>query len=387
MPFKQCSAMDERIRFAIQASRGDRSLSAVCREFGISRPTGYVWLKRHRERGDILALTEQSRRPHRLPRMTATDVADRVVSLRLAYGWGARKLRVLLSEHGVVISESTVNRILARHGLQRQAEKVGQAHVRFERSEPNELWQMDFKGHYRLPVLPGGRCYPLSIIDDHSRYAIGLFALDNQQAATVHQALVNRFERFGLPEAILVDHGTPWWSPNGHGLTWLAVALIKQGIRLCFSGIRHPQTQGKGERFHRTVGEMVRHRGRPDTVHDWQTAFDEFLGEYNHLRPHEALDLAVPATRYRPSPRPYQPSPPGWDYPAGAIVIRLNQQGVLPYHRRRYFVCEALANEDVQVEVCDPRIFVRYRHMWIREIDLTTGRSGTLIDSNRNPYV
>jgi transposase InsO family protein len=292
---------------------------------------------------------------------------------------------VLLAQRGLTVSESTINRILKREGLVRIGEVTGTASRRFERVRPNELWQMDFKGPY---WLQSGRCIPLSILDDHSRYAIGLFALDNQLTETVHQALVNRFERYGVPEAILVDHGIPWWgNSNEHGLTRLSVSLIRQGIRLCFSGLRHPQTQGKVERFHRTISEMVRHHGRPTSLSAWQTRFDDFRKEYNQLRPHEALGLDVPAARYRPCKRPYQPDPPEWEYSAGANVIRLNQQGMLPWRGQRFFVCEALAHERVQVTECQDKLLIRFRHTWIREVDPKNGRSATLIDKNQEPYV
>jgi hypothetical protein len=243
---------------------------------------------------------------------------------------------------------------------------------------------MDFKGPYRAMA---GRCYPLSIIDDHSRYVVGLYALGNQLGDSVHRSLVRAFERHGVPESLLVDHGIPWWSANGHGLTWLAVALIKQGIHLCFSGLRHPQTQGKVERFHRTLGDSMRRRGYPSYLSGWQRAFDDFVEEYNHLRPHESLNLAIPASRYQSSRRAYQPDPPAWEYPVGATVKRLNTKGLLHWKGRYYFVCEALATEWVEVNPCADTLLVRYRHMWIREINLKNRQSETLIDKKQNPYV
>lgn len=385
MPWRARSVMEERIRFVIAAERGEKSISELCSEFGVSRSTGHRWLSRYRRGGcQIAAVCEHSRRPHYSPRRTAAEISNRVAALRSAHGWGARKLRVLLAAEGIRISESTINRILKHHGFQPRPKACGQATKRFERATANELWQMDFKGPYPAAT---GRCYPLSIIDDHSRYAVGLHALGNQLADSVHRALIRTFERYGLPEAMLVDHGIPWWSSNGHGLTWLAVALIKQGIRLHFSGIRHPQTQGKVERFHRTLGESVRRRGQVARLSEWQQVFDHFTTEYNHLRPHEALALAVPASRYQVSNRSYQPNPPAWDYPAGATVERLNSRGMLSWQKRRYFVCEALANEWVEINPCVNTLLVRYRHMWIREIDLKTARSETLIDKTKNPYV
>ncbi len=232
---------------------------------------------------------------------------------------------------------------------------------------------MDFKGDIRLTR---GRCYPLSILDDHSRFAIGLYALPNQRAEAVVRSLISTFQRHGVPEAMLMDHGTPWWNNNNeHGLTWLSVSLIKQGIKLYWSGIRHPQTQGKVERFHRTLQGSILSRGRPRTMRDCKEAFDRFRDEYNKIRPHEALDMAVPADRYKPSQRVYNPNPLPWEYLQGSIVKRLNTQGCLDYKSRRYFVCEALRNEYVRIEHVDKNILICYRHMYIREIKPETGRT------------
>ena len=384
MPFEEVKVMDERIRFVLEVLEQDRSFSTVCREFGISRPTGYLWLRRYQESGSVLSLREHSRRPHRSPSRIWQELEDQIIGLRLAYGWGARKLQLLLANNGYSVSESTINRVLKRSGLVAKRAVTGQATRRFERARPNQLWQMDFKGHYRIS---GGRCCPLTILDDHSRYAIGVFGLGNQQGSSVYPCLVASFERYGLPEAMLVDHGTPWWSPNGHGLTWLSVALIKQGIRLIFSGIRHPQTQGKVERFHRTLNETVKYWGYPKTLAGWESALNRFVEEYNHIRPHDALRGQVPASCFCPSSHSYQPQPPEWEYPPDAIVKRLNPQGSLDYKRRRCFVSEALANEYVEVIESEKSILVMFRNMWIREIDLKTGRSVSLIDSSKNPYV
>lgn len=354
-------------------------MAALCREFGVSRPTGYRWLSRYRESGRVADLRELSRRPSHSPRQTRSEIVDRVVSLRMAHGWGARKLQVLLLAEGIVISESTINRILKSHGLHWESEITGRATIRFERASANELWQMDFKGLSQAII---GRCCPLSILDDHSRFAVGLHALTDQQANSVHQALVHTFERYGVPQAILVDHGTPWYGSSGHGLTWLGVALIKQGVHLYFSGVRHPQTQGKVERFHRTLGERLRHRGYPHHLHEWQQTFDDFVDEYNHIRPHQALQMAVPASRYQPSSRSYQPHPREWEYPQGAVVKRLNRAGLLAWHSRYYFVSEALASEHVEINHTSSHLLIRYRHLWIRDIDLTTGLSESLLDNN-----
>jgi transposase InsO family protein len=384
MPWRSSSVTEERIGFVMAARRQSQSLSELCRRYRVSRPTGYRWLRRYEEVDSLTGLVERSRRPHRSPARVSEDVTDRIVAMRLTWDWGARKLRTMLHDDGVIVSESTINRVLRRHDLVRESQSHLQGTTRFEREQPNQLWQMDFKGKYRCRA---GCCYPLAIIDDHSRFAVGLYALGDQHSVTVSGCLRRTFERYGVPDAILMDHGIPWWgTSNGHGLTRLSVALIRQGIRVLFSGIRHPQTQGKVERFHRTLGRRVDYHGWPQTLSGWQAAFDEFLEEYNYVRPHEALAMAVPATRYRPSRHAYRAMPDEWTYPEGATVARLNSQGSFDWSGGRYFVCEALADERVQLEPCEGKLLVRYRHLIVREIDLTTGRSLPLVLQEQNAY-
>jgi transposase InsO family protein len=375
--------MEERIKFIVRALNEDVSISGLCAEFGVSRTTGYRWLNRYRSCGSIYEVKELSRRPHHSPTRTVLDHEARVKALRLRFGWGAKKLKVLLEREGINLQVITINRILKRSDLINQKDGHRPALRRFERSGPNELWQMDFKGDY---VVRSGRCYPLSILDDNSRFVVGLYALGDQTGESVNACLVNTFERYGLPEAMLMDHGTPWWSnTNGYGLTWLAVSLIKQGIRLYKSGFRHPQTQGKVERFHRTLKDSIRHVGQvsncgnPRTLAEWEKALGRFSEEYNYQRPHEALAMRVPADRYQSSPKQYNPTPPEWEYPLGAAVKRLNTQGCLDYNGGRYFVCEALSNEYVQLERVENSLLVKYRHMYVREIFIETGRSAPLI--------
>ncbi len=362
MPWKVTNVMEERIKFIVRALNRDTVFSDLCKEFGVSRSTGYRWLNRYQECCNIFEVKELSRKPHRSPTKTSSEHETRVKALRLRYGWGAKKLRVILGQEGVDLPVITINRILKRQGLVKPEICHRPALKRFERACPNELWQMDFKGDY---ALRSGRCYPLSILDDHSRFVVGLYALANQKGESVSSCLVDTFERYGLPEAMLMDHGTPWWSnTNGYGLTWLAVSLIKQGIRLYNSGIRHPQTQGKVERFHRTLKDSIRHVGKvsncgkPKTIPEWEKALERFSKDYNFKRPHEALAMRVPADRYKSSPWKYNPNPAEWEYPPGAIVKRLNPQGCLGYNGGRYFVCEALSKEYVQLERVESSLLV-----------------------------
>ncbi len=377
MPWKSSSIMEERIKFVILSNQKNVNFSSLCNDFGISRPTGYRWVNRYHAHNSLTDLVEYSRCPHRIANKTSPANERRIIGLRHKHGWGAKKLRVLLLREGLDMKIATINRVLKRNGLIHQKDSHRPALKRFERQSPNELWQMDFKGDYRLP---DGRCYPLSILDDHSRYAIGLFALHGQDTDTVYNCLLRAFESYGVPDAILTDHGIPWWgNSNNHGLTRLSVRLINQGIKLYFSGIRHPQTQGKVERFHRSLEHAVRHHGRPSTMAGWRELLEFFLDEYNHVRPHEALSMATPIERYQPSRKSYNPNPKAWEYPEGSIVKQLNTQGCLDYNRRRLFVSEALAEQHVQVEKINNKLIVSYRQMYIREIDIETGKSASLL--------
>jgi transposase InsO family protein len=380
MSWNEVDVDNQRMQFVIRASSGKESMTALCREFTISRPTGYHWRRRYREVRLLSDLRERSRRPHHSPRLTATRKEQRVVALRQQTGWGAKKLRVLLAEEEIPLSVRTIHRILERHQLIRE-DSHGPALTRFERSEPNELWQMDTKGKYPLSV---GECHPLSILDDHSRYAVGLYALPELSGKQAYPCLVETFRCYGIPQAMLMDRGPLWWSAwNGWGLTRLSVRLIEQGIRLLYGRVRHPQTQGKVERFHGTLGQAMRHRGVPQQFHQWPAALAEFRLSYNEWRPHEALGMKRPAERYRRSPRSYQENVPEWEYPTGSDVRRLNSQGMLTEQGQRWFVCGALSDQRVRVERFDGKLLVSYRHMYIREIDPARGKSHALVVARR----
>ncbi|MGH7734370.1 MAG: IS481 family transposase, partial [Gemmatimonadales bacterium] len=368
---------DQRMQFVARAVSGKERMAGLCREFGVSRPTGYRWRGRYERAGSFSGLRELSRRPHHSPRRTEAEKEQRVVELREETGWVAKKLHVVLrDEQGVVVPVRTIHRILERRG--QIADKVHTpAPGRFERAAPNELWQMDTKGQYPLAE---GECHPLSIVDDHSRYAVGLYALPRLSTEGAWVCLVETFRCYGVPQAMLMDRGTLWWTEhNGWGLTRLSVRLIEQGIGLSYGRIRHPQTQGKVERFHRTLGVELRHRGVPERWPEWPAVLAAARREYNERRPHEALGMRRPAEVYRPSQRAYQEQPREWEYPAGSDVRRLNRNGLLREAGRQWFVCESLGGQRVRIEYVDGKMLVSYRHMYIREIDLEKGRTRPLV--------
>ena len=348
MPFREQSIMDQRRAFVALAEQGGIAFAELCRRFDVSRPTGYKWLGRYRDAGEA-GLAERSRRPHTSPGQTPGAMEARVVALRDEHpSWGGQKLRTRLRDRGLdaVPAASTITTILARHGRLDPAEAAKHTPWRrFEHPAPNDLWQLDFKGHFALAT---GRCHPLSVLDDHSRYLLGLTACGDEQDGTVRAVLTRLFRQFGLPWHILTDNGPPWGSP-GQDLTALGVWLLRLGVRPVHGRPLHPETQGKVERFHRTLkAELLRGAAYPDLA-GAQAAFADWQAVYNHERPHHALELAVPASRYRPSPRPFPEVVPPLEYGPEDEVRIVARSGQVHYRNRAVFVSQALAGQRVAV--------------------------------------
>ena len=371
MAWRTTEVRDQRVQFVIRASQEQQSLAQLCREFEISRPTGYRWLQRYQQAG-VLGIEERSRRPFHCANSTAESIIQQVLTLRQTHpDWGARKLQSLLEQQGISLAIRTVHRILQRQGLIKESSSHRPALQRFERSQPNQLWQMDFKSP------KGWNCNigPLSILDDYSRYLIRLVKTGTTAYKAVREQIEAAFQECGVPDAMLMDHGTPWWSTtSAGGWTRLSVWLMQQGVRLYYCGIRHPQTQGKVERFHGTLEMARRKRGLPpeEQHQDW---LNQFRQEYNHVRPHEALQGQVPASRWHPSSRRYNPQPAKWVYPEGSELVQLNKFGQLRLANRNWQICEALSLELVQLVRLQHRVQIYFCQTLIREIDLKVGCS------------
>jgi transposase InsO family protein len=372
---------DQRLRFVVAASQEGANLSRLCSEFEISRPTGYLWRQRYRS-GGLAELSERSRRPWSSPRRTGEQIAQRILALRAERpDWGARKLAVLLGREGIEVPPATVHRVLLRNGLVRLEDRRRQATGRFEREQPNQLWQMDFKSPKGWDQPVG----PLSVLDDCSRYAVALASTGTTRAQAVRERLETAFSDCGLPDAMLMDHGIPWWNMGSPGgWTQLSVWLMKQGIRLLYSGVRHPQTQGKVERFHGALEMARRRRGLPEPEMRQQW-LDDFRHEYNHLRPHQALDMQTPASLWHPSSRRYDRNPPAWEYPQGAEVQRLESHGRLRLNGKRWQVASPLAGEPVQIIRLGHRVLVLYCNTVLRQLDLAGEASTSVEPSPANP--
>lgn len=349
MPWQEVSIVSARSEFVAFAHREGANISALCRQYGISRKTGYKWLNRFYKDG-CCDLKDRSRCPGRIPHRTSKAVEDKIIALRDKHPfWGARKLSRRLQDLGEwdLPALSTITQILRRRGrLSPAASKQRKPWQRFEHPLPNALWQMDFKEHF---PLRRGQCHPLTVLDDHSRFAVGLVACPNQTGNTVQPALTQIFRRYGLPDSILSDNGTPWWGTKGGSLSRISIWLVRLGIRLVRCRPYHPQTQGKDERFHRTLNtEVIAYRAW-STLDQCQDAFDQWRDVYNFQRPHEALSLNVPATRYQPSYRPFPAQMPPIQYGPGDQVRRVGANGYLHYEGRSLRVSNALRGLPIAV--------------------------------------
>jgi transposase InsO family protein len=339
--------MSLRLEFVTLAQHENTNVAELCRRFGISRETGYKWLGRFRA-GGAEALVDRSRRPHTIPRRTEEPVRAALLDLRQSHpAWGPRKLRRRLQDLAMagLPAPSTIATLLQRAGLiAPEAPEQHRPHVRFERPAPNELWQMDFKGHFALSR--GGRCHPLTVLDDHARYLLGLRACAQENDATVRPHLHDLFTRYGLPEGLLCDNSPPWSGPGGEW-TALAVWLVRLGVRILHGRPYHPQTQGKEERLHRTLkAEVLSRTDLRDLAHS-QEVFDQWRPIYNHERPHGALELATPASRYAPSARALPRTLPPIEYGPGDLVRTVKGKGELTWCNRTYFIGQGFTRQPV----------------------------------------
>jgi transposase InsO family protein len=373
MPWREVSVMEQRREFVQLALQEGVNRRELCRRFGISATVAYKWLDRFAS-GDA-ELSDRSRRPHGSPARSGAAIEAAVLAVRDAHPvWGARKIARCLEREGHdVPAVSTVHAILRRHGrVPPPAGTPGQPYRRFEKEAPNLLWQMDFKGH--MPLGNGASCHPLTMIDDHSRFALCLAACANEQGITVKTHLDTTFRRYGLPEAMFVDNGGPWGFTLDEPWTRLGVWLLKLGVDLIHSRPYHPQSRGKNERFHRTLRAEVFAFERFRDLTAVQRALDRWRGIYNLDRPHEALDQEVPASRYRPSPRPMPDRLPQVEYDSHEIVRSVSTtKAYVSFKGRLWKVPQAFRGERLAIRPLstDRRYGVFFAAHQIAIIDLT----------------
>ena len=374
MPWKECSVTQERLRFVARLLDGE-GMSEVCRDFGISRKTGYKIFSRYKDQG-LDALTDRSRRPVRYANQLPDQVERLIVDLkRDKPHWGARKIRELLVRKLAgdvrLPARSTVHAVLDRHGL------VKRARMRKNRANgtplsaganPNDLWCTDFKGEFKLGN--GRYCYPLTVSDHAARYLLLCEAFELTREAPVIEAFQRLFRDRGLPVAIRSDNGLPFASPNGlYNLSRLSVWWLRLGISIERIKPGHPQQNGRHERMHLTLKKEAT---RPPGLNSLQqqARFDAFVREFNAERPHEALAMRCPAELYTASPRPYD-GLPELQYPWHDRDILVTACGRICMHRKKINVSTVLAGQKLGIREVDDGIWlVSFMHYDLGYIDL-----------------
>lgn len=370
--------LDQRRKFIHALSSGQWSMTELCARFGVSRPTGYKWAARHRA-GGLAALHDRSHAPHHCPHRTDGELEGLILAARRQYGWGAKKLLVVLQRRHPTYAwpaPSTVNDLLARHQLlrrrRRRASWVHPGAPPLVTTGPNQIWPLDFKGQFKTG--DGQYCYPLTLTDHFSRMLLLCQGLASVRTVEVRPVLQTLFRQVGLPEVIRTDNGAPFASSSLHGLSALSVWWMQLGIVHQRIPPASPQFNGTHERMHR---ELKRETTRPaaDTRRGQQRRFDAFRTRYNGERPHEALGNETPLSRWAPSTRVFPERRLRPDYPAHMEIRRISTTGTFSWLGRPFFVTELLRGEDIGLEEVEDGIWnlVYYRTLLAR-IDIRTGR-------------
>lgn len=369
MSWETKTVMEQREQFVKEATEGNGTITALCRKYGISRKTGYKWLNRAAEG---LQLCDQSRRPNQQPSKTADELEALIVQMRLSHpAWGGKTIRAVLEAAGVegLPSDKTCCNILKRNGLIDPAESAKHtAFQRFEKHHCNEMWQTDFKGDFLLGN--GVRCYPLTILDDHSRYSI---RIEPKVSATdVKSSFIAAFQEYGLPNSVLSDNGSQFAGAH-RGLSTFERFLIDLDILPIHGRPIHPQTQGKIERFHLTFKQEAL-RTIPIDMDNAATRFANWRWTYNEVRPHHALGMKTPASVYQPSTRKYyEPKP--YVYDEGSRLVKVNNWGYLRFGSNQLFLSETMADTYVEIRFAENDKFsVIYRNYIIASIDAVEGK-------------
>lgn len=354
MPWKEETKMSLKQEFINRALLKEEPFSRLCAEYHISRKTGYRLLNRYKKEGSS-GLLPHSKKPLSSPFKTSPAVEGLLITTRLEQPtWGARKIIRYLNNKGItnLPSASTITEIFKRNNLISIEESLKRKKlIRFERENPNDLWQIDFKGKFQL--LTKQSCYPLTILDDHSRFSLNIKACKNEQFLPVKNHLTYTFKKYGLPKQINFDNGNPWGNSKLLSYTALTIWLMQLGIRISHSRPRHPQTNGKLERFHRTLKNDLIIKYPMRSFPHAQKLFDKWRYHYNHERPHEAIDMAVPFEKYQPSTSSMPDDLPPIEYEIDSILRKVRGNGYISYNSKEYLVGEAFKGHLVRLQLSE----------------------------------
>jgi transposase InsO family protein len=372
------TVMDQRVKFVHEACDGGYPISELCQEYGISRQTGYKWLRRYRE-GGINGLGDRARRPRVSPRRIPDVLRDKILTLRMKTGWGARKVLQVLGKRDPNLElpvKSTVCEMFLREGLVKRRRRRPPRGPHPGRpagipTSPNQLWTADFKGQFR--TRDRLYCYPLTIADYASRYVLSIHALPSTKTCFAMPVFERAFREYGLPEAILTDNGAPFASASLARLSELSVYFLKLDIAIQLIQPGHPEQNGVHERMHRSLKERCQVAPAAN-LRAQHRAFAEFRKEFNEVRPHEALNDATPASRYERSPRSYPEPIATFDYPSHWEVRRVSRNSGFRWKSRWISLSSLLATEYVALEPIDDAIWnVYFRRFLIARFHERTG--------------
>jgi len=377
MPWSDVGVNELRRQAVQQVLSQQARVGAVAEQFGVSRACVYKWLKRYRAEGEA-GLVARSRRPHHSPGRTAAAVESQVCEVRDQHSaWGGEKVhRILQNQHCPGLpSARTVQRILSRCGkVPPHAPPLEPQ--RFERDGPNELWQVDFKAAVYLQRQPAlVRAVPMSIVDDHSRFSLALRVHEGRALEIIWPVLWDVMGTWGLPAAILTDNDSVFRGRRGGVSAWTG-RLWRLGIAHLSGHPYHPQTQGKVERLHRTAHEEALKGRAFESLQQLQACLEAFRQEYNYVRPHAALNLDVPADHFGPSPHKRPPKLPAVEYPSGAQLRRVYQNGDISVRGCRIHVGDGLGGEWVQLCETAELLIIEYAGFVARQVPWSQVRSG-----------
>lgn len=366
MPWKDKTVEELRKEF-VEAAKTSNNFSSLCREFGISRKTGYKWVERSNQ---SCCMSDRSHTPLHVPGRTPTEIEDAILQVRAENPeWGAKTILKVLENNGYTDLPCirTANNILQRNNCISETEsQKRQAFLRFQREHCNELWQIDFKGDF--PLLDSTRCFPLDIIDDCSRYCLGVYPKNNTLG--VMQSMEQVFKEYGLPEAILSDNGGQFAGLRG-GYTRFERWLMDIDILPIHGRPLHPQTQGKIERFHRTMKNELLKRNIFIDLADADKHLQEWRMKYNKVRPHEALGMRCPADVYIPSERKYPDRIKPYEYSGSHRILKVNAKGYLRFDSKVFYLSETMTGAELELREGEgTSASLYYRNYKIAEIDL-----------------
>lgn len=372
MPWKEQRLETMREEFVKRVLLHEKSKSELCKEYGISRPTGNKWIARYLADE---SMSDQSRAPKTTPHKTKSETEAMIVAYRKEYpAIGAVKIHRMLTNEGFtgLPSARTINSILKRNGLiAKEASQAATPLQRFEKAYPNEMWQADFKGHFLMKN--GVRCHPLNILDDCSRFNICCYPLLSETYAEVRPQMERLFMEYGMPFSFLCDNGNPWGTAQSTGYTRFEVWLMELGVLTLHGRIRHPQTQGKDERFNGSFTREFLKYNQIEDLNDAVQKLAKYRDFYNNKRPHFAIDLDVPVSKYSPSTRKYPERIFEWEYPADCKLHTVKETGYVTIRGQGYFLSEAFGGKQIAVRESDKGnglLNLYFRQFKIGQIDV-----------------